>query len=237
MPSPYFHHPFFSSGSWCFLSLWGRDVGLAQFTHRTLRMKMPFRCSKAKHCSSLPGKAQQDWPWSSTVPGTVPVSLLPPHYHVLLNNFSTVYLKINKTKDWGWRSSTWGTQGRGNPCCCCCGKGGRPCWACWASRAGYGEWPVPHDTSWTSSEPPFVMVNVPAAFQPSFPSSPSIHGWFPQHLTVSQHASPAHVLLSALKCHSSYVWHFRLKFSWVIVVSQLVWFQVNFRRGKNWCHF
>lgn len=200
-------------------------------------MKIPLRCCKARHWCCPFGKARQDRAWSRTVPGRGNIPLLPPHYHVLLNNFSTVYLKINKMKDWGWRGSTWGTQGRGNPCSCCCGKGSRPCWACWASRAGCGEWPVPQTTSPASPEPPFIMVNVPAAFQPSFPSSPSIHGWFPHLLAVSQHVSPARVFLSALKCHSSYVWHFRLKFSWVIVVSQIVWFKMNFRRGKNWCHF
>lgn len=134
------------------------------------------------------------------MPGRAPIPFFPLHYHVLLNKFSTVYLKINKTKDWGWRSSTWGTQGRGNPYCCCCGKGGHPCWVRWANRAGCGEWSVPYVHLLASSEPSLITVNVPAVFQPSSPFL-IMAGFFSVQLC---HSMPLqqHLLLLVLKCHS-----------------------------------
>lgn len=155
--------------------------------------------SLAKPCKH---RACQEWS-NTVVPGRVPIPFLSPHYYMLLNTFSTVYLKINKTKDWGWRSSTWRTQGRRNPCCCCWGKGGHPCWACQASRAGCGEWPVPrvHSTGliWATSHHGERACCISAIL--SILHCPSVVGfsstWLHHSMSLQQR-----MLIWALKCHS-----------------------------------
>lgn len=181
------------------------------------------RLSLKQHC-------QAQFPFSLFLP-------LPPQHHILLNNFSTIYLKMNN-KRLRLKKLHLGNLRLRKPLLLLL--------LLWKRRPSLLSLPSQQSRLWWVICPPCHLLGlVGATFCygecacciSAILSTVILHGLFPQCLAVSHSMPLQHVFLSALKCHSSYIWHIRLKFGWVVVVSQVVWCLMNFRRGKNLCHF